>query len=157
MKGDDAVIAMLNEALSEELTAINQYIVHAEMCENWGYEALHDAIQKQAIDEMHHVEWLIARVLFLEGIPIVSKLHDIHIGTTVADIVGNDLGGEYAAVKMYNAGIALAEKNGDVGTRDLLTRILKMEEDHVDWGEAQRDQIGQMGLSNYLAQQIAKA
>jgi bacterioferritin len=157
MKGNGKVIDKLNEALSEELTAINQYIVHSEMCANWGFDKLHDAIEHRAIDEMKHAEWLIARVLFLEGTPVVSKLNSIHIGKTAQDMVGNDLEGEYKAVKLYNEIIALAEKVADVGTRDLLTKILKMEEDHVDWLEAQRDQIEQVGVENYLAQQINKA
>jgi bacterioferritin len=156
MKGNDAVVAKLNQALAEELTAINQYMVHSEMCANWGYAKLHEAIEKQAIDEMRHAEWLIARILFLEGIPIVSTLHAIRIGKTAEEMVVNDLNTEYAAVRLYNEGVKLAEKSGDAGTRELLTKILEMEEAHVDWGEAQRDQIAQMGFPTYLAQQLVK-
>ncbi len=156
MKGDAKVIKALNEALAEELTGINQYMVHSEMCENWGYEKLHKAIEKQAIDEMRHAEWLIARVLFLEGVPIVSKLNAIRIGKTVEQMIKNDLESEYSAVKMYNDSIKVAVSVGDNGSRDLLTKILKDEEDHVDWAEAQQDQIKQMGIETYLVNQVEK-
>lgn len=154
MKGDGKLIETLNKLLAEELTAINQYMVHSEMCDNWGYEKLHKAIEKQAIDEMKHAEALIARILFLEGMPIVSILNPIHIGKNVGEMITNDLHAEEGAVKSYNAAIALAVSVGDDGTRDLLTKILKDEERHVDWEEAQRDQIEQMGSQNYLTQQI---
>lgn len=154
MKGDTRIIKSLNDRLREELTAISQYMVHSEMCANWGYEKLHQAIEKQAIDEMHHAEWLIARVIFLEGAPVVSKLDEIRIGKTVKEIVSNDLGAERDAVKAYNESIHLAVELGDNATRDLLAKILQDEERHVDWGEVQRDQIGQMGLENYLTNQV---
>jgi len=157
MRGNESVIAKLNELLAEELTAISQYMVHSEMCDNWGYERLHKAIERQAIDEMHHAEWLIARVLFLEGVPVVSRLRDMRIGTTVAEMIDNDLGGELTAVRLYNDGIRLAEEVKDGGSRELLTKILQDEERHVDWNEAQRDQIAQMGLENYLANQVEAA
>jgi bacterioferritin len=153
MKGNAALIKKLNELLAEELTAINQYMVHSEMCDNWGYQKLHKAIEKQAIEEMRHAEWLIGRILFLEGSPTVSKLNVIRIGKSVKDIVLNDYEAELAAVKQYNAAIKVAVESGDNGTRDLLTRILKDEEGHVDWAEIQRDQIQQMGLENYLTNQ----
>jgi bacterioferritin len=153
MKGNKRIITKLNALLAEELTAINQYIVHSEMCANWGYDALHGAIEKQAIDEMKHAEKLIARILFLDGTPIVTKLNPIHIGATVADMVTNDLQGEVGAVASYNAGIKLAVEVGDDGTRDLFTAILKDEERHVDWEEEQRDQIEHMGLALYLTTQ----
>ncbi|HSR47397.1 MAG TPA: bacterioferritin [Anaerolineales bacterium] len=155
MKGNDKLIAVLNELLADELTAISQYMVHAEMCENWGYPRLHKAIEKQAIDEMHHAEWLIGRIIFLEGHPVVSKLNPMKIGTTVPEIIGNDEEAELGAVRAYNAGIRLGHEVDDQSTVDLLTEILKMEEGHVDWAEAQRDQIGQMGLENYLSVQAA--
>ncbi|MBM4169913.1 MAG: bacterioferritin [Ignavibacteria bacterium] len=153
MKGNKKLIDALNGLLADELTAISQYMVHSEMCSNWGYEKLHEAIEKQAKDEMHHAEWLIRRILFLEGTPIVTKLNPMKIGATVADMVSNDQEAEMAAVKAYNDGINLAGEVGDQSTADLLTEILKMEEGHVDWAEKQRAQIDQMGLQNYLANQ----
>ncbi|RJP52418.1 MAG: bacterioferritin [Anaerolineaceae bacterium] len=153
MKGNEKLIKVLNELLADELTAISQYMVHSEMCDNWGYEKLHKAIEKQAIDEMHHAEWLIQRVLFLEGMPVVSKLHEMKIGKDVLEMLTNDQEAELGAVKAYNAGIALASEVGDESTGDLLTTILKMEEGHHDWAKKQRAQIEQMGLENYLSNQ----
>ncbi len=153
MKGNKKLIDALNGLLADELTAISQYMVHSEMCSNWGYEKLHEAIEKQAKDEMHHAEWLIKRILFLEGTPVVTRLNPMKIGTTVADMVTNDQDAEMAAVKAYNDGINLAGEVGDQSTADLLTEILKMEEGHVEWAEKQRAQIDQMGLQNYLANQ----
>lgn len=154
MKGNEKVIASLNFLLADELTAINQYIVHSEMCANWGYEELHDVIEKRAIDEMKHAEKLIARLLFLEGRPIVSELNNIHIGATVPDQLKQDLESEGGAVKNYNDAIQLAVTAGDNGTRVILESILHDEEEHVDWLEAQLDQIQQVGSQNYLAMQI---
>ena len=153
MKGNQKLISKLNELLADELTAISQYMVHSEMCDNWGYDKLHKAIEKQAIDEMHHAEWHIQRILFLEGTPVVSKLRPMKIGTNVQEIVGNDQEAEQDAIRAYNEGIKLAREVGDNATVDLLTKILKMEEGHVDWAEMQRSQIEQMGLQNYLANQ----
>ena len=127
------------------------------MCENWGYDKLHKAIEKQAMDEMHHAEWLIQRILFLEGTPEVSKLNPMQIGKTVEDMVGNDQEAEIGAIRSYNSAIALAREVADQATADLLTTILKMEEGHVDWAEVQRSQIEQMGLENYLAKQTQGA
>jgi bacterioferritin len=157
MKGNATLIKKLNDLLAEELTAINQYMVHSEMCDNWGYQKLHKAIEKQAVDEMRHAEWLIGRILFLEGSPTVSKLNAIRIGKSARDMILNDYEAEVAAVKGYNAAIKIAVGVGDNGTRDLLTKILKDEEIHVDWGEVQRDQIQQMGLENYLTNQTLEA
>ena len=154
MKGNARLIDTLNQLLADELTATNQYILHSEMCANWGYEKLHDVIEHRAIDEMKHAEKLIARVLFLEGMPIVSKLNPLHIGESVADQLQNDIEAEYGAVKAYNEGIRLAVEVEDNTTRALLESILHDEEEHIDWLEAQRDQIQQVGLANYLAQQI---
>ena len=154
MKGNEKVIATLNVQLADELTAINQYILHSEMCANWGYQRLHDVIEKRAIDEMKHAEKLIARVLFLEGKPIVSKLNDLHVGAEVLDQLQNDAQAEYGAVKAYNDAIKQAVDLGDNGTRDLLEEILEDEEDHIDWIEAQLDQVKQLGLQNYLAMQL---
>lgn len=153
MKGNDKLIKVLNELLADELTAISQYMVHSEMCENWGYGKLHAAIGSQAKDEMHHAEWLIQRILFLEGTPIVTKLNPMRIGKNVQEMVANDGGAEEEAIRSYNKGIALAHEVGDQSTADLLTKILKMEEGHVDWAEVQRTQIEQTGLENYLANQ----
>jgi len=153
MKGNEKLLAVLNQLLADELTAINQYMVHSEMCDNWGYELLHKAIEKQAVEEMHHAEWLIKRILFLEGIPVVSKLNPIKIGKTVEDMVLNDKKSEEGAVRAYNSAITLAHEIVDQASVDLMIKILKMEEDHLDWNEAQRDQIEQMGLQNYLANQ----
>ncbi len=157
MKGNKKVIETLNQLLADELTAISQYMVHSEMCDNWGFDKLHAAIEKQAMDEMHHAEWLIQRILFLDGTPVVSKLNPMKIGKSVLDIVGNDQDAEMGAVSAYNKGIALAREVADQSTADLLTQILKMEEGHVDWAENQRSQIQQMGLENYLANQTKGA
>lgn len=157
MKGNDNLLNVLNDLLADELTAINQYMVHAEMCENWGYGKLHKAIYKQAIDEMHHAEWLIERIIFLEGIPMVSKLNQISIGKTVPEIIRNDYDDEAGAVKAYNEGIKLAREVKDEATGDLLRKILSMEEDHVDWAEMQIEQIEQMGVSNYLVRQVEES
>lgn len=154
MKGNEKVIAVLNELLRDELTAINQYMVHSEMCANWGYTRLHNEIERRAITEMKHAEKHIARIIFLEGLPEVSRLNDIKIGTNVENQFKNDIKDEIGAVAAYNAAIKLAGEAGDNATRDMLEAILHDEEDHVDWLEAQLDQIQQMGLQNYLAQQI---
>lgn len=150
MKGHEKIIAALNDYLADELTAINQYIVHSEMCANWGYGKLHDAIEKRAIQEMKHAEVLIARILYLEGTPIVSNLKPMHIGAKVDAQLKHDLESETEAVKAYNDGIRLCMELGDNGTRELLEDNLEDEEAHVDWLEAQLDQIEQMGLPNYL-------
>ncbi|MBI4541279.1 MAG: bacterioferritin [Gemmatimonadetes bacterium] len=157
MKGNEKLLAVLNQLLADELTAINQYMVHSEMCDNWGYEKLHEAIEKQARDEMHHAEWLIRRVLFLEGTPVVSRLNPIRIGQSVSEMVSNDQEAELAAVRAYNDAIGLAHEVGDQAAVDLLIEILKMEEGHVDWAEMQRAQIEQMGLQNYLTNQTEGA
>ena len=154
MKGNKELLIALNSLLADELTAINQYMVHSEMCENWGYGKLHQAIRKQAMDEMHHAEWLIERIIFFEGAPTVSKLNEIKIGKTVLEMISNDNGDELNAVNAYNKAISLARRVEDQATVDLLTKILKMEEGHVDWAEIQRAQIDQMGLENYLVSQI---
>ena len=154
MKGNAKLISVLNGLLADELTAINQYMVHSEMCANWGYEKLHHAIEHQAIDEMHHAESHIGRIIFLEGQPVVSKLNPIIIGKNVKEIVLNDLDAEGGAIKAYNSAIRLAVEVGDNASREMLESILKDEERHLDWGEQQRDQIEQMGLENYLAMQM---
>ncbi|MBE0409716.1 MAG: bacterioferritin [Anaerolineales bacterium] len=157
MKGNQELIKVLNDLLADELTAISQYMVHAEMCEKWGYEKLHKAIEAHAYDEMHHAEWLIERILFLEGSPIVSKLNQIKIGNSVPEMIKNDKDDELLAVEAYNKGIALAGDVADESTADLLLKILKMEEDHVDWAEKQETQIEHMGLDGYLSVQTEGA
>ena len=154
MKGNDKVIATLNAQLADELTAVNQYMVHSEMCSNWGYERLHKAIEERAIEEMRHAEKLIGRIIFLEGMPIVSNLNKITIGPDVQTQLKNDWNAEAGAVKAYNNAIRLAVEVGDNGTRELFDAILKDEEDHIDWLEAQLDQVAQMGIQNYLVEQV---
>jgi bacterioferritin len=154
MKGNPKIIEMLNRFLADELTAINQYIVHSEMCANWGYEKLHKLVEKRAIDEMKHAEKLIARILFLEGLPIVHQLNKVNIGANVEAQLKNDLQGEAGAIRDYNDGIRLCLELNDNGTRELIDGNLKDEEDHLDWLEAQLDQISQMGVQNYLAIQL---
>ncbi len=154
MKGKTKVLDTLNLLLADELTAINQYMVQSEMCANWGFDRLHEAAEKRAIDEMKHAEKLIARILFLEGRPIVSTLNKIHIGDTVEAQHQNDLESETAAIKAYNDAIKLCTDLGDNGTRELLEDILEDEEEHLDWLEAQLDQIAQMGIQVYLAEQL---
>jgi bacterioferritin len=150
MKGNDRVLETLNNLVADELTAISQYMVHASICNNWGYEKLHKTVEKRAIDEMKHAEMLIDRILFLEGTPIVSDLHKMMIGQRVEFQLANDREAEVGAVKAYNDGIRLAVELGDNGSRDLFESILKDEERHIDWLEAQLDQIDQVGLQNYL-------
>jgi len=154
MKGNDQIIAALNNLLSDELTAISQYMVHSEMCDNWGFEKLHKAVEGRAITEMKHAEKLIARILFLEGLPIVSKLKKITIGADIEAQLKNDLAAEYGAVKGYNEAVRLAYELNDNGSRELLDSILTDEEDHVDWIEAQLDQVKMMGIQSYLVEQV---
>ncbi len=154
MKGNEQVLAALNNLLSDELTAINQYMVHSEMCDNWRIAELHKKIEERAITEMKHAEKLIGRILFLEGIPIVSNLKKITIGADVEAQFHNDLALEHDAVKAYNEGIRLAYDLADNGTRELLDSILTDEEEHVDWLEAQLDQIKMMGTQAYLVEQV---
>lgn len=153
MKGNAQLLKALNGLLADELGAINQYMVHAEMVENWGYMKLGKMIQSRAVTEMKHAEKLIGRILFLEGIPIVSKLSDIHIGADVPKQFNNDHEAEIGAVKSYNAAIKLAADVSDNATKELLDSILKDEDGHVDEIEAQQDQIKQMGLPQYLSNQ----
>jgi bacterioferritin len=155
MQGEARVIDELNARLAEELTAINQYTVHAEMCENWHYGHLAEPVKKRAITEMKHAERLIERILFLDGRPIVSNLNQISIGAAVPEMHTNDLASELDAVKAYNESIRVCAELKDDGTKEMLEAILADEEDHVDWLEAQLAQIEQAGRENYLAEQIA--
>jgi bacterioferritin len=154
MKGNPKLIATLNDLLADELTAINQYMVHSEMAHNWGYEKLHQHFEKRAIDEMKHAEMLIGRILFLEGSPTVSKYNKMSIGADVPKQLAGDRGLEMGAIKSYNEAIILAGEVKDYATREMLTAILKEEEEHIDTLEAQLDQIKQMGIQNYLTEQL---
>jgi bacterioferritin len=153
MRGNDQVIAKLNEGLREELTAINQYFVHAEMCHNWGYHRLGNFIRKQSIGEMKHAEELLERIIFLEGTPKMEPL-PLTIGQDVRAQLRNDLDLELKAVVMYNDAIKIARDAGDNTSRELFERLLKDEEQHVDFLEAQHHQIEQLGYERYLAQQL---
>ena len=153
MKGKKEVIARLNEALREELTAINQYFVHAEMCHNWGYHRLGAYIKKQSIGEMKHAEEILERILFLDGIPNMQPL-GLTIGQDVKAQLQKDLALEIKAVGMYNESVQIARDAGDNASRELFERLLKDEEEHVDWLEAQLHQIKEIGYERYLTQQI---
>jgi len=154
VKGDPKVIAVLNQVLKAELTAINQYFLHAEMCENWGYQKLAHHTRKESIEEMQHAEKLMEHILYLDGTPNVSDYFKINIGKNVKMQIENDLQVEYDAVKRLNDGIETCVKAGDNGSRELLEGILTDEEEHIDWLEAQLHAIGEMGIENYLAQHL---
>lgn len=154
MKGDAKVIALLNQVLKAELTAINQYFLHAEMCENWGYERMAKHTRKESIEEMTHAEKLMERILLLDGTPNMSDYFKINIGQTLADQLKNDLQLEYDAVKRLNGGIETCVNSGDNGSRELLEKILLDEEHHIDWLEGQLHAISEMGIQNYLSQQL---
>jgi bacterioferritin len=156
MQGNPEVIAKLNEALKEELTAINQYFLHAEMCENWKYEKLGNFIKKQSIDEMKHAEEIIERILFLDGTPNMTELMHLNIGQNVKQQLENDLKLEVNAVKMYNDAVKLSREANDNASRELFERLLKDEEKHVDWLEAQLHQIKELGYERYLTMQICE-
>ena len=155
MKGNPKVLQELNKALREELTAINQYFVHAEMCENWGYHKLSGYIKKQSIGEMKHAEALLERVLFLEGAPAMEPLK-LTLGESVKQMIEHDLKLELSAVQQYNQAIRVATEQGDNGSRDLLVVLLKDEEEHADWLEAQLHQIEEMGYERYLTMQVGE-
>jgi len=154
MKGDDEIIEVLQEVLSAELTAVNQYFIHARMNENWGYKKLAEHIRKESIEEMMHAQKVIDRILYFDGAPDMSKYMKINVGKDVPEQFRNDLEVEYQAVPRLNKGIEVARAIGDNGTRALLEAILKEEEEHVDWLEAQLGLIKEIGVENYLARQI---
>jgi bacterioferritin len=156
MKGNEKVIALLNDLLADELTAISQYMVHSEMCADWGYHKLHEKTEKRAIEEMKHAEKLIGRILFLEGQPRVSQLNKINIGASVGAQLKNDHEAEAGAIQAYNDGIRLCLELGDNGSRELIEENLEDEEEHLDWLETQLDQIDQMGPQNYLLGQLSE-
>ena len=154
MHGNEKVIALLNEALKEELTAISQYFIHAEMCENWGFEKLGKSTKKLSIDEMKHAEALIERILFLDGAPKMAEVLPLNVGANAKAQLENDLNLELGAVVMYNASAQAAADCGDNASRELFTRLLKDEEGHADRLETQLSLIKEMGIENYLAQQV---
>lgn len=154
MKGDAKVIAILNEVLKAELTAINQYFLHAEMCENWGYERMAKQIRKESIEEMQHAEILMERILYLDGAPNMTDYFKINVGQTLKAQLENDLQLEYTAVKRLNEGIKAAVAVGDNGSRELMEKILLDEEHHIDYLEGQLHIVEEIGIESYLAQQI---
>lgn len=154
MKGNPTVIDLLNAVLTAELTAINQYFVHAKMCRNWGYERIASRVKKESIDEMKHADELIERILFLDGIPNLQRLNKVNVGETVPEQFKLDVALEYEALKRLNDGIKACADAGDHGTEELLRKILVSEEEHVDWLESQVTLIEQLGVQNYLAQQV---
>ena len=154
MKGDAKVIDLLNEILTGELTAVNQYFLHAKMCQNWGYKKLYEHIRHESIDEMKHADRLIERILYLEGLPNLQRLGKLAIGQTVVEMLKNDLGVETVAVPLLNRSIETCRQVGDNGSEQLLKDILVSEEEHIDWLEAQLELVKQVGEAHYLAQQI---
>jgi bacterioferritin len=154
MKGNSKVIEALNDVLTHELTSVNQYFIHAKMCENWGYKRLYEVNRKESIEEMKHADELIERILFLEGVPNMQRLNKVKVGEDVGEQLKLDLATEMEAVARLNKGIALAVEVGDNTTRDLFEDLLESEEEHIDWLEAQLTLIEQVGVQNYLSQQI---
>lgn len=154
MQGNPRIIETLNDVLTAELTAINQYFIHAKMCANWGYDRLAEHIREESIDEMKHADALIERILFLEGVPNMQRLYPVRVGETVKEQFELDLQVEVEAVKRFNDGIALAVEVGDNATRHLLEEMLVSEENHADWLETQLESMRQVGDQNYLAQQL---
>ncbi len=156
MKGNEEVLTLLNQLLTNELTAINQYFIHAKMCENWGYERLAAKVREESIDEMRHADLVISRILFLEGVPNLQRYHKLRVGETVKEQLESDLQVEYSAIQFLNQAIEVSRKTGDNATEDLMTKILVGEEQHTDWLETQLELIRQVGEQNYLAQQMKK-
>jgi bacterioferritin len=156
MKGDKQVIDILNDVLTAELTAINQYFVHAKMMKNWGYDRLASKERHESIDEMKHADAVLDRILYLEGIPNMQRYNKVNVGESVPEMLRLDLQEEYRAVKRLNDGIKVCRDLGDHGSEDLLTKILVSEEEHIDWLESQIELMKQVGEANYLAQQIKK-
>ncbi len=156
MKGNEQVLQLLNELLTNELTAINQYFIHAKMCENWGYDRLAAKVREESIDEMRHADLVISRILFLEGVPNLQRYHKLRVGETVKEQLESDLQVEYSAIAFLNQGIDACRKVNDNATEDLMTKILVGEEQHTDWLETQLELIRQVGEQNYLSQQMKK-
>lgn len=156
MEGNAKVIEALNEALAAEITAINQYFVHAKMCENWGYQLIYDDTEKRAVEEMKHAEKLIERILYLEGIPFITNQGRINVGKTVEEQVKNDYALEKVAITRLQKSIALCDSLGDAGSSDLLEHILLDEEQHANDLESYLQQIKDMGVNNFLVTQVHK-
>src|SRR5436190_20802693 len=156
MKADKQIIALLNDVLTAELTAVNQYFLHARLCHHWGYERLYERIRKESIEEMKHSDELIDRILYLEGLPNLQRYGKINVGQTVPEQFKLDLEVEYEAVKRLNDGIEACRAAGDNGTRDLLERMLRKEEAHLDWLETQQEAIKHIGVERYLSEQLKK-
>jgi bacterioferritin len=156
MKGNEEVLNLLNQLLTNELTAINQYFIHAKMCQNWGYDRLAGKLRDESIDEMRHADMVISRILFLEGVPNLQRYHKLHVGETVREQLESDLQLEYAAIAFLNQGVEASRKANDNSSEDLMTKILVAEEEHTDWIETQLELIRQVGEQNYLAQQMVK-
>jgi bacterioferritin len=156
MKSDPQIIALLNDILTAELTAINQYFLHARLCDHWGFARLYEKIRAESIEEMKHADVLIARILYLEGLPNVQRYSKISVGQDVPEMFALDLAVEYDAVKRFNAGIDAARTASDNGTREILEKMLREEEEHVDWLETQQEAMKQTGVENYLAEQLKK-
>ena len=156
MKGNEEILTLLNHLLTNELTAINQYFIHAKLCQNWGFQKLAQKIRVESIDEMKHADVVIERILFLEGVPNLQRLHKLRVGETVKEQFESDLQLEYTAIAFLNQGIKTAREVGDNATEDLMTKILVGEEQHTDWLETQLELIRQIGEQNYLAQQLNK-
>jgi bacterioferritin len=154
VKGNEEVLQLLNELLTNELTAINQYFIHAKMCENWGYERLAAKVREESIDEMRHADQVISRILFLDGVPNLQRYHKLRVGETVKEQFESDLAVEHSAIAFLNAGIEACRRAKDNATEDLMTKILVGEEQHTDWLETQLELIRQIGEQNYLSQQI---
>jgi bacterioferritin len=154
MKGQQAIIDLLNEVLTGELTTVNQYFIHAKMCQNWGYQRLYEHIYKESIDEMKHADSLISRILYLEGLPNLQRYNKVNVGQTVLEQLQLDYKVEEQAIALLNNGIKLCREQGDNGSRELLESILVSEEHHANWIEEQLNLIEQVGLQNYLSQQI---
>ena len=154
MRGDDDIIEILNEVLTAELTAINQYFLHAKIMQDWGLERLGAHTRDESIDEMKHADQVTDRILYFDGIPNYVRYFPLKIGETVPEMFACDLALEYAAVERLNRGVALCREKGDNGTRELLEQILVSEEEHIDWLESQQDAIEQVGVENYLAQHL---
>jgi len=156
LKGDPQIIALLNDVLTAELTAINQYFLHARLCHHWGFPRLYEKIRAESIEEMKHADVLIERILYLDGLPNLQRYTKVNVGQSVPEMFQLDLAVEYDAVKRFNTGIDAAQKAGDNGTRDILQTMLREEEAHVDWLETQQEAMKQTGLENYLADQLTK-
>src|SRR4051812_9373485 len=154
MKGDKQVLTLLNDVLTAELTAVNQYFLHAKLCQHWGYHRLNEKVRKESIEEMKHADELIERILFLEGLPNLQRYAKINVGQTVPEQFQLDLQVEYEAVKRLNDGIEACRAAGDNGTREMLEKMLREEEQHADWLETQQETIKQIGLERYLSEQL---